>query len=94
MGAATIMSTTPSTLALTVTRVETGTEVGWFVNGTQTGSSWIDTSNPLDTFNTVALFGTGAQPKFDNISVSVIPEPHTSSLASIALFLAFRKRKK
>jgi hypothetical protein len=29
-----------------------------------------------------------------NGTVSVIPEPHTSSLVSIALFLAFRKRKK
>jgi len=27
-------------------------------------------------------------------TISVIPEPHTSTLASVALFLAFRKRKK
>jgi len=93
MGAATIMSTTPSLLALTVTRVAAGTEVGWFVNGTQTGSSWIDTSNPLDTFNTVALFGPGAQPNFDNISVSVIPEPSTFAMLLFGgAFAVWRKR--
>jgi PEP-CTERM motif len=94
MGAATIMSsTTPSLLALTVTRVETGTEVGWSVNGIQRGSSWLDTNNPLNTFNTVSLFGPGAQPKFDNISVSVIPEPSTFAMLLFGgAFAVWRKR--
>jgi hypothetical protein len=95
MGAATIMSsTTPSLLALTVTRVAAGTEVGWFVNGTQRGSSWIDTSNSLDTFNTVSLYGSGGQPLFDNISVSVIPEPSTFAMLALfgGAFAVWRKR--
>jgi hypothetical protein len=95
MGAATIMSaTTPSLLALTVTRVETGTEVKWSVNGTQRGSSWLDTNNPLNTFNTVSLFAPGAQPMFDNVSVSVIPEPSTSAMLALfgGAFAVWRKR--
>lgn len=95
MGAATIMSaTTPSLLALTVTRVETGTEVKWSVNGTQRGSSWIDTNNPLNTFNTVSLYGPGAQPMFDNVSVSVVPEPSTSAMLALfgGAFAVWRKR--
>lgn len=95
MGAATIMSaTTPSLLALTVTRVETGTEVKWSVNGIQRGNSWLDTDNPLNTFNTVSLFGPGAQPMFDNISVSVIPEPSTSAMLALfgGAFAVWRKR--
>ena len=95
MGAATIMSaTTPSTLALTLTRVETGTEVKWSVNGIQKGNSWIDTNNPLNTFNTVSLFGPGAQPLFDNISVSVVPEPSTSAMLALfgGAFAVWRKR--
>ena len=95
MGAATIMSaTTPSLLALTVTRVETGTEVKWSVNGIQRGNSWLDTDNPLNTFNTVSLFGPGAQPMFDNVSVSVIPEPSTSAMLALfgGAFAVWRKR--
>jgi hypothetical protein len=83
----------PSTLALTLTRVATGTQLEWFVNGTPLGS-YIDTNAPFNTFNTVALFGQTNSPSFDNVSVSVVPEPSTFAMLALfgGAFAVWRKR--
>ena len=66
-----------------------------------TDASWraplFDNTSNMESFvfssNTTALVGTFSY-NGGNEVIGVVPEPHTSSLASIALFLAFRKRKK
>ncbi len=64
-----------------------------YQGGIQIGSTYTYTSgNP--TINYVGFVSEGSEGTVSAFQLTAIPEPHTSTLASIALFLAFRKRKK
>lgn len=80
-------SSTAHTLELTLTRLETGNEVAWSVDGTQLGY-YVDVMSPYETFNTISLFDGGNTPVYvDNVSILSVPEPSTLVLLMIALML-------
>lgn len=82
-GTATLGDTSAHTLLMTLTRVSTGTQIEWSVDGTSLGST-IDTTAPYYTFNSLDILDGGNTPVYlDNILITSTPEPSAMALISI-----------
>lgn len=81
---------------LNIGRTDTGAVIQAGINGKVT-NSFLDTSSPFVSFDTVAFFvldGVSKDVTIDNVNISVVPEPSTSWILGVAALGLIRRRRR